>query len=56
MAHAFHQLYYHFVWATHMRYPYIQRTWRPELLKLMHGANRRFRGRPCVPGMNAWAR
>lgn len=36
MAHAFHQLYYHFIWATHTRYPYIQRAWRPELLKLIN--------------------
>ena len=36
MAHAFHQLYYHLIWATHSRYPYIQREWRPELLKLVN--------------------
>ncbi|HJT33944.1 MAG TPA: IS200/IS605 family transposase [Pirellulales bacterium] len=36
MARAFHQLYYHFVWATHARDPHIHRSWRPKLLTIVH--------------------
>ena len=36
MSHAFHQLYYHFVWATHSRDPHIHRSFRPEFLQLLH--------------------
>src|SRR5215467_8887162 len=36
MSHTFHQLYYHFVWATHSREPLIAREWRPELLMIIN--------------------
>ena len=36
MGHAFHQLYYHFTWATHSRIPLIHRSFRPELLKIVN--------------------
>jgi len=36
MSHVFHQLYYHFAWATHSREPLIDRAWRPELLEIMN--------------------
>jgi REP element-mobilizing transposase RayT len=36
MPHAFHQLYYHFVWATHSRELLIDRRWRPQLLEILN--------------------
>src|ERR1043166_4478462 len=36
MSHTFHQLYYHFIWATHSREPLIAREWRPELLNIIN--------------------
>jgi REP element-mobilizing transposase RayT len=36
MSHCFHQLYYHFVWATHSREPLIGRDWRPQLLEIVN--------------------
>jgi REP element-mobilizing transposase RayT len=36
MAHAFHQLYYHFAWATARREPVIERSWRPQLLEILN--------------------
>lgn len=36
MSHTFHQLYYHFVWATQSREPLIIRDWRPKLLELIN--------------------
>ena len=36
MSHAFHQLYFHAVWATHSRAPLINRQWRPDLLQMMN--------------------
>jgi hypothetical protein len=33
MGHAFHQLYYHFAWATHSRIALIHRSYRADLLK-----------------------
>ena len=36
MSHVFHQLYYHFAWATHSREPLIDRAWRPQLLVIMN--------------------
>ena len=36
MGHAFHQLYYHIVWATHAREPHKHRSFRPALLELVH--------------------
>jgi len=35
MGHAYHQLYYHFVWATHARDPHIDRSYRPAFLKIL---------------------
>jgi REP element-mobilizing transposase RayT len=36
MGHAFHQLYYHIVWATHARDPHIHSSFRSALLGLVH--------------------
>ncbi len=36
MSHVFHQLYYHFTWATHAREPLIDRAWRSELLHIIN--------------------
>jgi REP element-mobilizing transposase RayT len=36
MSHAFHQLYYHFVWATHSRDPHLHRSYRPKFLEVLH--------------------
>ena len=36
MGHAFHQLYYHFAWATHAREPQIHPSFRAELLRLVN--------------------
>jgi REP element-mobilizing transposase RayT len=35
MAHAFHQLYYHFIWTTHNRDPHLDRSYRREFLKIV---------------------
>lgn len=32
----FHQLFYHFAWATHSREPLIDRAWRPRLLEIIN--------------------
>lgn len=34
VSHVFHQLYYHFVWATHERQPLLVAELRPELLRI----------------------
>ncbi|HEY7157637.1 MAG TPA: IS200/IS605 family transposase [Gemmataceae bacterium] len=34
MSHVFHQLYYHFVWATHDRQPLLIAELRPDLLRI----------------------
>ena len=36
MAHAFHQLFYHFAWATHAREPHIYRALREGLLQILN--------------------
>ena len=36
MGHAFHQLYYHFAWATHLRGELIHNDYRPSLLQIMN--------------------
>ncbi len=36
MPHTFHQLYYHFAWATHSREPLLDRRWRSELLQIIN--------------------
>jgi putative transposase len=34
--HAFHQLYYHLIWATQSRQPLIDRNWRSQLLAILN--------------------
>lgn len=36
MSHTYHQLYYHFIWATHARQPLIDRQWRGDFLRLLN--------------------
>ena len=36
MSHVFHQLYYHFTWATKDRELLIDRNWRPALLDILN--------------------
>ena len=36
MSHTFHQLYYHFIWATHARETLIDRSWRPQMLNIIN--------------------
>jgi REP element-mobilizing transposase RayT len=36
MGHVFHQLFYHFTWATHAREPHLDRSYRPAFLNLLH--------------------
>ncbi len=36
MSHVFHQLYFHFTWATHSREPLIGRVWRPQPLEIIN--------------------
>jgi REP element-mobilizing transposase RayT len=36
MGHAFHQLYYHFAWATAGRRALIDRAWRPQFLEILN--------------------
>jgi REP element-mobilizing transposase RayT len=36
MSHVFHQLYYHFAWATKNREPLVDRAWRPQLLEILN--------------------
>jgi hypothetical protein len=36
MGHTFHQLFYHFAWATHSRIALIHRDYRPGLLKIIN--------------------
>jgi REP element-mobilizing transposase RayT len=36
MGHAFHQLYYHFAWATHAREPHIHPSYRSDLLRILN--------------------
>ena len=36
MGHAFHQLYYHFAWATHSRIQLIRRDHRPKILTIIN--------------------
>ena len=46
MSHAFHQLYYHLIWATHARDPHIHRSWRPQLLQIIDEEARKLGGHP----------
>lgn len=36
MSHTFHQLYFHFIWATHSRDPLIERSWRAQFFSLLN--------------------
>ena len=36
MSHVFHQLYYHFAWATKDREPLVDRAWRPQFLEMLN--------------------
>ena len=46
MGHAFHQLYYHFAWATHSRAALIHRDYRPSLLKIVNEETKKRGGWP----------
>ena len=46
MGHVFHQLYYHFVWATHSRDPHIHRSFRPQLLDILNDEVQSRHGQP----------
>jgi len=46
MAHAFHQLYYHFAWSTSRREPAIDRAWCPRLLEILNDEIKRRGGWP----------
>ena len=46
MGHAFHQLYYHFVWATHSRVALIRRDYRPNLLRIVNEETKKRGGWP----------
>jgi REP element-mobilizing transposase RayT len=35
MSHVFHQLFYHFAWATHAREPHLHRSFRPDFLNIL---------------------
>jgi len=46
VGHAFHQLYYHFAWATHAREPQVHRSYRAELLRILNEEANNRGGRP----------
>jgi putative transposase len=46
MSHCFHQLYYHFVWATHNREETTSRSWRAQLLRIINEEVRTRGGKP----------
>jgi len=46
MSHTFHQLYFHFVWGTHSRYPAIDRAWRVQLLNILNDEVKKRGGLP----------
>jgi putative transposase len=46
MAHTFHQLFYHFAWATSCRIALIGRDYRPELLKIINEETKKRSGWP----------
>ena len=49
MSHMFHQLYYHFAWATHAREALIDRAWRSELLHIINEEVKTRGGFPVRP-------
>ncbi|MEX2141252.1 MAG: IS200/IS605 family transposase [Pirellulales bacterium] len=46
MSHVFHQLYYHFIWATHSRDPHLHRSFRIEFLNLLNEETKTRGGQP----------
>jgi REP element-mobilizing transposase RayT len=46
MGHTFHQLYYHFAWATHSRIPLIRRDQRPQILSIINEETKKRGGWP----------
>jgi putative transposase len=46
MAHTFHQLFYHFAWATSSRIALIHHDWRPGLLKIINEETKKRDGWP----------
>ncbi len=46
MGHAFHQLYYHFAWATNSRAALIHRNYRPTLLTIINEETKKRGGWP----------
>jgi putative transposase len=46
MGHAFHQLFYHFVWSTHSRIALIHRDDRPKLLNIINEETKKRGGWP----------
>ena len=36
MGHVFHQLYYHFAWATQAREPQLHPSYRPDFLRILN--------------------
>ncbi|HEX3657339.1 MAG TPA: IS200/IS605 family transposase [Pirellulales bacterium] len=46
MGHVFHQLYYHFVWATHARDSHIHPSFRPQLLGILNEEAKNRGGQP----------
>jgi REP element-mobilizing transposase RayT len=46
MGHAFHQLYYHFAWATHSRINLIRRDQRPKILAIINEETKKRGGWP----------
>jgi putative transposase len=46
MSQAFHQLYYHFAWATHSRIALIRRDCRPSLLQIINEETKKRGGWP----------
>ncbi|HWC88578.1 MAG TPA: IS200/IS605 family transposase [Pirellulales bacterium] len=46
MGHVFHQLYYHFVWATHARDPHIHPSFRTQFLAILNAEAKNRGGMP----------
>ena len=46
MGHTFHQLYYHFIWATRRRDPHIHPSFRSDLLAIIHDEAHKRGGQP----------
>jgi REP-associated tyrosine transposase len=46
MGHAFHELFYHFVWATHARDPHVHRSFRAAMLAILKEETHKRGGEP----------